>query len=106
LGTRKETVMARAAESGARSRVRITTEGLIPVPAEIQEKWNLKPGDELAFDSPGPDEVRVRRVRRRSILDRLDELKLPSLGRPFTQEDIENAITEAMIEKDRRSRGT
>ena len=98
--------MARPTAPNARSKVRITSEGLIPVPVEIQKKWNLKPGDELAFDSPGPDEVRMRPVRRRSILDRLDELKLPSLGRPFTQEDIENAITEAMVDKERRSRGT
>jgi|HubBroStandDraft_1064217.scaffolds.fasta_scaffold703739_2 bifunctional DNA-binding transcriptional regulator/antitoxin component of YhaV-PrlF toxin-antitoxin module len=54
--------MVRPAASNARSKVRISGEGLIPLPAEIQEKWNLKPGDELAFDPPGPDEVRMRPI--------------------------------------------
>lgn len=98
--------MTKPAPSGLNSRVRITRDGFIPVPAAVLEKWSLKPGDELLFDAPERDEVRLRPVRKRSFFERLDEFRLPSLGRPFTQEDIENAITEAVTEKERRSRGT
>jgi hypothetical protein len=57
------------------------------------------------FRPPGGKSVRIEPRRKRSIFERLDELKLPSLGRPLTQKDIENAITEAMTEKVRRSGG-
>lgn len=38
-------------------------------------------------------------LRRRSIFERLDELKLPYFGRPLTQEDIDESIAAAMLEK-------
>ncbi len=98
--------MAKTAPSGSNSSVRITRDGLIPVPTAVQEKWNLKPGDELSFDAPESDEVRLRPIRKRSFFERLDKFGLPSLGRPLTQEDIESAITEAVTEKERRSRRT
>jgi hypothetical protein len=55
---------------------------------------------------PRGKSVRIEPRRNRRIFERLDELKLPLLGRPLTQDDIESAIAEAMIEKDRLSRGT
>ena len=93
-------------QADAEFRATITSDGLITVPVDIREKWNLKPGDQLSFDTLGPDEVRVRPVRRRSVLERLDELRLPPLDRPLAQEDIENAITEAVTARELRSRGT
>ena len=85
----------------------MTSKGQITVPAATcARRWGLKPGDQIAFDPPDGKSVRIEPRRKRSIFERLDELKLPSLGRPLTQKDIENAITEAMIEKERRSRGT
>jgi AbrB family looped-hinge helix DNA binding protein len=41
---------------------------------------------------------------RHSIFDHLDELTLPSLGRPLTQADIDAAIGEAMEEQEQRIR--
>jgi antitoxin PrlF len=84
----------------------ITSKGQITLPAPLRKAWGLKPGDQIAFDPPGGKSVRIEPRRKRSVFERLDELKLPSLGRPLAQEDIESAITEAIIEKDRRSRGT
>ena len=98
--------MAKPAPSGVKSRVRLTRDGLIPAPPEIQEKWKLKPCDELSFDAPESDEVRLRPIRKRSFFERIDEFKLPPLGRPLTQEEIDSAVAEAMTEKERRSRGT
>ena len=76
------------------------------MPEQHRKAGGLKPGDQIAFDPPGKKSVTIEPRRKRSIFERLDELKLPPLGGPLMQEDIENAITEAMIEKERRSRGT
>ena len=84
----------------------ITSKGQITLPAQHRKAWGLKPGDQIAFDPPRGKSVCIEPRRKRSIFERLDELKLPPLGRPLTQTDIESAIAEAMIEKDRRSRGT
>lgn len=43
-------------------------------------------------------------ANRRSIFDRLDELTLPSLGRPLTQADIDAAVGKTMAEQERRIR--
>ena len=83
----------------------ITSKGQITLPAELRKAWDLKPGDQIAFDPPGANSSTIEPRRRRSIFDRLDELKLPSLGRPFTQQDIEDSITEEMNEQEERSRG-
>jgi antitoxin PrlF len=80
----------------------ITSKGQITLPAPLRKARGLKPGDQIAFDPPEEKSVRIEPRRKRSVFERLDELKLPSLGRPL----IERAITEAIIEKDRRSRGT
>jgi AbrB family looped-hinge helix DNA binding protein len=84
----------------------LTSKGQITLPAQHRKAWGLKPGDQIAFDPPGGTSVRIEPRRKRSIFERLDELKLPSLGRPLTQKDIDDSVAEAMIEKDRRSRGT
>jgi hypothetical protein len=61
--------------------------------------WGLKPGDQIAFDPPDGDSVRIEPRRKRSIFERIDELKLPPLGRPLTQQDIDDSVAAAMAEK-------
>jgi bifunctional DNA-binding transcriptional regulator/antitoxin component of YhaV-PrlF toxin-antitoxin module len=85
---------------------KITQDGHVALPAEFLEVWNLRPGDMIAFDPPGAERASIEPRRRRSILETLEDLKLPQLGRPFSQADIENAITEAVTAKELRSRGT
>ena len=84
----------------------LTSKGRITIPAQHRKAWGLKPGDQIAFDPPTGKSVCIEPRRKRSIFDRLHELKLPPLGRLLVHEDIENAITEAMIVKEQRSRGT
>ena len=84
----------------------LTSKGQITLPAQHRKAWGLKPGDQIAFDPPEGQSVRIEPRRKRSIFERLNELKLPPLGRPLTQKDIDDSVAEAMIEKDRRSRGT
>jgi AbrB family looped-hinge helix DNA binding protein len=77
----------------------LTSKGQITLPAQHRKAWGLKPGDQIAFDPPGGKSVRIEPRRKRSIFERLDELKLPPLGRPLTQKDIDDSVAEAMIEK-------
>jgi AbrB family looped-hinge helix DNA binding protein len=66
-----------------------------------QEDLDMQGGlDEAAAEYVAPS----GQVSRRSIFDHLDELKLPSIGRPVTQADIDAAIGEAMEEQERRIR--
>lgn len=86
-------------------RATITSEGQITLPAEVREFWGLRPGDQISLGDLSADEGRVRPLRRRSIFERLDELKLPSLGRPLTQADIDDSVSEAIRAKFERSKG-
>ena len=82
----------------------IMGEGQITLPAELRKAWDLKPGDHFAFDPPGANSSTIEPPRKHSIFDRLDEFKLFSLGRPLSQQDIEDSISEAMNEQEERSR--
>jgi AbrB family looped-hinge helix DNA binding protein len=84
----------------------VTAKGQITIPAAHRKAWGLRPGDRIAFDPPDSKPVTIEPKRKRSLFDALDELPPLGLGRPFTQEDIEKAITEAVTEKDRRSRAS
>jgi len=83
----------------------ITAKGQITIPAAHRKAWNLRPGDQIAFDPPEDHPVTIEPKPRRGLFERLDALPPLGLGRPFTQDDIEQAITDAVTEKDRRSRG-
>jgi antitoxin PrlF len=82
----------------------ITSKGQITVPAGVREKLGVKAGDRLHFRFSKSGKLTVTPIHRRSIFDRLDELKLPSIGRPVTREDIDAAVGEAMEEQERRIR--
>jgi AbrB family looped-hinge helix DNA binding protein len=81
----------------------ITSKGQITVPAEIREKLGVKAGDRLHFRLTESGKLTVTPIRRRSIFDGLDELKLPSIGRPVTKEDIDAAIEQEIIARHGRS---
>jgi antitoxin PrlF len=82
----------------------ITSKGQITVPAGIREKLGVKAGDRLHFRLTESGKLTVTPIRRRSIFDRLEELKLPSIGRPVTRADIDAAIGDEMEEQERRIR--
>ena len=86
-------------------RATITSEGQITLPTDLRELWNLKPGDQIGFARLDASEGRIRPIRRRSIFESMKDLPPLSLGRPLMQSDIEDAITEAVTEKEARSRG-
>jgi antitoxin PrlF len=82
----------------------ITSKGQVTVPAEIREKLGVKAGDRLHFRLTESGKLTVTPIRRRSIFDSLDELKLPSIGRPVTREDIDSAIEQEITARHGSSR--
>ncbi len=83
----------------------LNRKGQITVPAKLRKAWDLKPGDQLAIGPVGRDSPTAESLQKRSIFERLDELRLPELGRPFTQQDIDDSVADATREKFGRSRG-
>jgi antitoxin PrlF len=77
----------------------IASNGQITLPDAIRERLGVKDGDQLTFDIADSGELTVTPIIRRSIFEDLDELTLPSLGRPLTRKDIDDAIAETVAEK-------
>ena len=85
---------------------RMSSNGELAIPSAVREHFDLKAGDIVDFYIDDADRsVRIL-ARNKSIFDRLDELKLPSIGRPVTREDIDAAIAEEMEEQERDSEPT
>jgi AbrB family looped-hinge helix DNA binding protein len=51
----------------------MTSKGQITLPAQHRKAWGLKPGDQIAFDPPKGQSVRIEPRRKRSVFERLDE---------------------------------
>eukprot|EP01037_Dinobryon_pediforme_P007055 gene7055-7118_t len=83
----------------SKSRVTITSKGQITLPAELRRRWHLQPGDQITFDVESDTRGSIELKRKRSIFDRLDELKLPALGHKLTNEDVEAAIAQSIAAK-------
>lgn len=82
----------------------LTSKGQLTVPAEIRQALNLRSGDKLSFELTDDMELKVVAKRRRSIFELRETLPPLTLGRPLTQADIDDAVTEAMNEQEERVR--
>lgn len=82
----------------------LTSKGQFTLPAKIRQALDLRPGDELRFELTDEKKLTVAPRRRRSIRELRETLPPLTLGRPLTQADIDDAITEAMIEQEERVR--
>jgi AbrB family looped-hinge helix DNA binding protein len=82
----------------------LTVKGQVTIPAEIRDRLDLRPGDRLRFLLTESGILTVEPHRRRSIFERLDELKLPALGHAPTPQEIDDAVASEMAEQDRRVR--
>jgi AbrB family looped-hinge helix DNA binding protein len=85
-----------------KANVTLSSKGQVTLPGSLRKLWNLKAGDQinLEFDEDGRA-VMTKGVRR-SILETRKDLPPLSLGRPLTQEDIDNAVASEMIEQEIR----
>jgi len=82
----------------------MTSKGQFTLPAEIRQALGLRPGDELRFELDDTNTLSVVPRRRRSIFELRETLPAPTLGRPPTQADIDDAVTEAMNAQEERVR--
>ncbi|MCV9938636.1 AbrB/MazE/SpoVT family DNA-binding domain-containing protein [Boseaceae bacterium BT-24-1] len=82
----------------------MTSKGQFTLPVEIRQALDLRPGDELRFELTDDKQLSVVPRRRRSIFELRETLPPLTLGRPLTQADIDDAITEAMNEQEERVR--
>lgn len=86
----------------ARTYATLTSKGQITIPAKLREQWGLKAGDKIAIEDVTDSKGTIRPERRRSIFDVMKEWKLPVIDKPFTQKDIDDAISAAMAERHAR----
>ena len=80
----------------------VTSKGQITVPAGIREQLDIRPGDQLRFEIVDSDKLTVTAVRRRSFFERMDELRLPPIGRRVAKNDIHEAVADAVTERYQR----
>lgn len=78
----------------------LTSKGQITIPAELRAKLQLKDGDKLEFYFDARDRlvVRPRNAPPSAVFENAPKRRAPS--RPMTDDE---AIAEAVIQKDRRS---
>lgn len=81
---------------------KLTSKGQITLPVSLRNAWNLKPGDQLAFDIQDGATATVAPLRRRSILENIEHLTIKT--GPLSQQDIDEAIGDAIVERFERSR--
>jgi antitoxin PrlF len=81
---------------------KMSSKGQLTIPAAVREHFDLKTGDLVDFylDDTGRS-VRLL-VRNKSILDGLEELKLPPSDRAITVAEMDEAIGEYLAEKHER----
>lgn len=77
----------------------MTSKGQVTIPADIREKLGVKAGDRLDFQLSDSGRLTVTAMRRKSIFEDFDEVKLPPLGRPLTRKDIAEASRSAVMAK-------
>lgn len=77
----------------------MTSKGQVTVPADIRERLGIKAGDRLDFHLTDSGTLTVVPVKLRSIFEDFHEVQLPSLGRPVTRKDVDDAVAATVAEK-------
>ena len=100
-----EAVISKELTVDAEFRVTISSDGQITIPPDLREFWNFGPGDQLSLERLEEGGGRILLLGGAASLRVETQLPKLSIGRPVTQRDIDNAIAEAVTDKERRSRG-
>ena len=85
----------------------VSSKGQITVPRALRQALGVAPGDRVRFVRSPDGSVRVEARKRRRIVD-IARANAFRVGEPGLDIDkaIDESITEAMEERERRSRGT
>lgn len=82
-----------------RQNATMTTKGQVTVPAEIRQRLGVKAGDKLTFDLSDAGQLTIIPMKRKSIFEDFNEVKLPPFGRALTRKDINEAARVAAVQK-------
>jgi AbrB family looped-hinge helix DNA binding protein len=82
---------------------KLTSKGQITLPISLRNAWDLKPGDQIAFDIEDGAKASIAPKKRRSILDSIERLTIRS-GQRLTNEELKDTVENAAVEKFERSR--
>ena len=82
----------------------VTSKGQITIPSEVRNAMGVAAGDKIEFVRLKGGDYRIRARKRRSYLDFAAKHPLPKPDRPFRDEDIDDAVGEAMTAKWNRTR--
>jgi bifunctional DNA-binding transcriptional regulator/antitoxin component of YhaV-PrlF toxin-antitoxin module len=80
----------------------MASKGELTIPEAVREHFDMKTGDIVDFYIDDTDRSVRLLVRNKSIFDRREDLKLPSLGWPVTVEEMDEAIGDYLAEKHER----
>jgi len=80
----------------SKARMTISARGQITLPADLRRRWHVRPGDQITVEFESDTQGRIEITHSGSLFEQLEDLKLPALGRMFTQEDIDTAIGEVV----------
>jgi len=82
----------------------VSTKGQVTLPAEVREKLGIETGTKLMLVLDDAGTVRIRKSLTLGELAGSMAHIGQAMDRPLTQEDIDDAITQAMTEQEERSR--
>jgi AbrB family looped-hinge helix DNA binding protein len=82
----------------------VSTKGQVTLPAEVREKLGIETGTKLTLLLDDAGTVRIKKTK--TLADIAGSMAHigRALQRPITQDDIDDAITQAMEEKEARSK--
>jgi len=89
--------------------ITLTSKGQFTLPAELRRRWNMQAGDKLhvVLREDGTAEVAPR--KRKRFLDWVKTLEPAKLERPYTLEELREAVGDAIAEEyaesERRRKG-
>lgn len=77
---------------------KLTSKGQITLPISLRNAWDLKPGDQIAFDVEDGAKAVIAPKKRRSILENIEKYTIRS-GRKFSNDELKEAVRGAVTEK-------
>lgn len=81
---------------------KLTSKGQITLPVSLRNAWNLKPGDQLAFDIQDDATATVAPKRRRSILEDIDRFTIKT-GQKLSNAELKDAAEQAAVDRFERT---
>ena len=83
----------------------LTSKGQVTIPKQVRDKLGLKMGDRLMFKIESDGKFLVQRAEEDPLEGLLGRLRHLARDRPFTDEEMNEAIAQHHAEEDERIKG-